>query len=149
MEAKPGHHASVTQTVSQRLVVVKHSLNFTGSKLVLIDTPGLNESIQRDLDHMRGLYQTLQSVDGISAIVLVIPYNFKTDIQWTNTVRYFRDAFMPLFTKGHVCVVLTHMSEDDYEKAQETYGLGFEGVSRSTLDEVNRILSMLITYLFT
>ena len=69
VEAKPGHHA-VTQTVSQRLVVVKHSLNFTGSKLVLIDTPGLNESIQRDLDHMRGLYQTLQRVDGISAIVL-------------------------------------------------------------------------------
>lgn len=136
--AQPGQHSSVTQDVLQQIVVVKNSANHNGSKFMLIDTPGLNESVQRDLDHMLGLFQALQTMHGISAIVLVIPYNWKNDVQWLGTVRYFRDAFMPLFTKGHACVVVTHMAEDDFEKAEEKGG--FETIAKRNLENVNNSL---------
>lgn len=136
--APTGDHRPKTQETTAVGVDIGNSFGFNGSKLMLIDTPGLNESIEKDLDHITSLYSTISSIGEINVLVLVVPYNFKLDAQWSKTMSFFRDAFLPLFTLGHVCLILTHMSEEDYENAQDD--VGFEAVKTKILRECNEVL---------
>lgn len=141
IEAAPGNHSSTTQATSCLTVQISNSLRQNGNLFNFIDTPGLNESIERDMSHMTSLYKTIQNIGEINAIVLVIPYNFKLDIQWVHTVSFFRDAFFPLFTRGHACIALTHMGSEDYDKAEELDG-GFKAVKDKVLAECNQMLGL-------
>ena len=123
-EAKLGNHNPTTQNINKNTVEIRNSGTHNGSLFTFIDTPGLNESTEKDISHMRDLYEKILSVGSINVLVIVIPYNFKLDIQVNDTIAYFRDAFMPLFrAAGHVCVVVTQMSGEDFEKAEESGGV--------------------------
>lgn len=135
-------HQPQTQETVPVVIQVKNSVSYAGTKITLIDTPGLNESIERDLDHMKSLYKTIRKIENINAIALVIPFNFKVDMQWLATMTFFRDAFLPLFVHGHACLAVTHMSKEDYQNAQDD--IGFEDLQKKTLAEVNKMLGLLV-----
>lgn len=137
--AQPGCHSSVTQNTSHLQIQVVNSIHKNGAKYNFIDTPGLNESTKQDLVHMKELYQNILTIGEINALVLVIPYNFKLDIQWVQTVSFFRDAFLPLFARGHACIALTHMSEEDYLNLQDSEE-GFEETKNKVLADCNEKL---------
>ncbi len=51
-------------------------------RLTVIDTPGLNESSEKDLEHMIGLVEKLESVKDISACFIVVKFDGKIDTQY-------------------------------------------------------------------
>lgn len=118
---------------------IGNSLWHNGWCFNFIDTPGLNASPATDLQHMVKLCQAVQIIGEINAIVLVIPYNFKLDLQWVDTMSFFRDAFYSLFARGHACLAINHMSADDFQRADETVG-GFSAMTKQVLAECNEKL---------
>lgn len=135
IEAATGNHYSTTQSTSLVEIEIKNSLYHNGNIFTFMDTPGLNENIMKDIAHVHELYKIIQQVVEISVIVLVIPYNFKFDIAWIQTMSFFRDAFKPLFEKGRSCIALTHMSSEDFKKLEE--GDGFKMITKTILQECN------------
>ena len=136
-EANPAECSAVTLTVSRRTVIVKNSLNFNGYKFQLIDTPGITANLSSIL------LQTLRNaVDEITNLVLVVPYDLKVDQQSKGPICCLRDAFSVLFRTQRVCVVLTRMSEENFEQTKVLPG-GYAAFLNKCLQDINKILGIL------
>ena len=82
-------------------------------KLTVIDTPGLNENPERDLEHMIQIVEELRNTQVcIKACVLVVKFNSKIDTQYIETVHYYSKLLPSLFEKN-VVVVMTDYATDD------------------------------------
>lgn len=91
--------------------------NFTGEKaLVIIDTPGLNESKSEDLLHMKDIIERLNKVKRIKACVFVVKFSAKIDQQYKDTIDYYSQLLPDLF-KSNVLVVVTDYQTDKRSEA--------------------------------
>jgi predicted GTPase len=74
----------------------------TGTQLTLniMDTPGLNESAEKDLHHMKEILEKVKSLHYISCVVLCLQFGFRTGTQFLSTLSYYKQLFHPLFAKG-------------------------------------------------
>ena len=141
--AEDGCKASKTQHTSHSVICIKNSYSCNGTQFAFIDTPGLNESTDKDITHMQELLSEVQALKYVNVLVLVIPYNFKLDIQLVQTMKFYRELFMPLFVAGNVCIVLTHMSEDDLDREQAD---SETNVKQNHLKCCNEALGLQISY---
>lgn len=60
--------------------------------LLVIDTPGLNESIEEDHSHMSQVAQTLKELKSITACVLCIKFDSKIGAQYKATIAYYKSC---------------------------------------------------------
>lgn len=77
----------------------------------VIDTPGLNESASKDLEHMVQLVENLKATGNVSACVLCIKFESKIDMQYRSTVAYYRNLLPSLF-EGNLVIALTAFQTD-------------------------------------
>ena len=80
--------------------------------LLVIDTPGLNESVEKDSLHMSQVVQTLKDLKSITACVLCIKFDSKIDAQYKATIAYYK-KLLPMLFERNVAIVLTNFKTDE------------------------------------
>lgn len=102
---------------TQSTKVVSASINgSSGNEIAIIDTPGLNESKTKDLQHMTEVIQTLHNVKKIKACIFVVKFGSKIDQQYKDTVEYYQKLVPTLFSRN-VLIAMTHYSSDKRSEA--------------------------------
>ena len=82
----------------------------TGS-LTVIDTPGINESKEKDLECMTDLVTTLKEQQTIRACIFVMKFSVKIDQQYRDTIKCYSTLLPSLFSQNCL-IVLTHYATD-------------------------------------
>ena len=84
-------------------------------RLVVIDTPGLNEGDCEDLDHMIDIVEQLNKQRSISACILCVKFDTKMDTQYKATVKYYK-RLLPRLFENNVLIVFTNYCTDERSK---------------------------------
>lgn len=97
---RPGTYIS-TESLEERHIEEYERIPYTNgatlkATLTIIDTPGLNESKESDLEHMIDLVETIQTAETIKACILVVKFSAKIDQQYLSSIM---PNCCPLFLK--------------------------------------------------
>ena len=68
-------------------------------QLAVMDTPGLNESAERDLPHMIEIITEVKNLGSITACLLCVKFDSKIDAQYRATIAYCKKLLPTLFEK--------------------------------------------------
>ena len=118
-----------TQNVSLATFKDKSS----GKTLTVIDTPGLNDSAVRDLEHMIQIVESLQKVGKVLAFIFVVKFDSKIDAQYKSTVQYYSKLLPPL-SKGNVIIVMTDYATDRRSQIlRKKQGIDVDKIKRNAL----------------
>ena len=115
---------------------VRPSVPAQKMELTVIDTPGLNESPEKDLEHMIDLVENLRQKETIKACIFVVKFNSKIDEQYRDTIKYFSRLRPSLF--GHNCIiVMTDYPTDKRSiKRRERLGIKPEVIISNVKQEI-------------
>ena len=84
--------------------------------LTIIDTPGINENEEKDLEHMTDLVTTLKKQQSFKVCIFVVNFSAKIDQQYRDTIKYYATLLPDLFS--HNClIVMTHYATDKRSEA--------------------------------
>ena len=119
-------------------VQVEHNLE--GSpQLAVMDTPGLNESAERDLSHMIEIITEVKNLGSITACILCVKFDSKIDAQYRATIAYYRKLLPTLFERN-VVIVLTNFLMDEYsERRRRRQKVNIDAIVKNTQREVKEI----------
>ena len=102
----------------------------------IVDTPGLNESDDKDLHHMIQIIETVNEMKGVQACIIVNKFSSKIDAQYKATLNYYSKLLPSLFERN-VLIVLTEFATDRRsEMLRQKQGIDVEQVQRDTVKEV-------------
>ena len=114
--------------------------------LTIIDTPGLNESGEKDSSHMMDIIDMLYRKKEIRACILVIKFNAKIDAQYKATMEYYGKLLPGLFDKN-VIIVMTDFATDDHsERMRQRQGIDVGKVKENTIMELRQCSNSQLTY---
>ena len=108
----------------------------TKPRLVVIDTPGLNESAVKDLSHMIDIVKVVKSHGSITACILCVKFDSKIDAQYKATIAYYAKLLPTLFEKNVVIVMTNYLWSDDAMRMRETQGIDVVAIVRNTVRAV-------------
>ena len=115
--------------------------------LTLIDTPGLNESPEKDLVHMIDIINELQMCQKIRAIIFVVKFNARIDAQYRATIEYYSKLLPGLF-ESNVLIVMTDFAMDEHSEIQrERRRINVEKVKQNTMFEIGQCSGNQIKYM--
>ncbi len=105
-----------------------------GGRLRIVDTPGLNESADGDLEHMIDVVRTLKRLQYISACILCVRFESKIDAQYKATVTHYRNL-LPMLFEGNVVIVAANFQTDPRsERLRKAQGVDVDEV----IDRIQR-----------
>ena len=114
--------------------------------LTIIDTPGLNESGEKDSSHMIQIIDKLSEFGKFRACILVIKFNAKIDTQYKATMEYYGQLLPGLFDKN-VIIVMTDFATDDHsERMRQRQGIDVGKVKENTIMELRQCSNSQLTY---
>ena len=104
--------------------------------LRVIDTPGLNEGIEEDHLHMGQVLQSVKELKSITACVFCIKFNSRIDVQYKNTIKYYKKLEPKLFERN-VVIVLTNFKTDKHSVSmRETQRVNVDDVKFNTQRDI-------------
>lgn len=121
-----------TQTVETAAV------DINGRRLVVIDTPGLNESAAKDLSHMISVIKRLRETKEVSACILVVKFSTKIDIQYKATVKYYSSLLPNLFSRSVIIVMTDFANDKRTVMLRKRQGIDVEQVKLNTVREIKQ-----------
>ena len=105
-------------------------------ELTVIDTPGLNENVTKDLAHMIQLIKGLRDINDIHACVLVVKFNAKIDAQYQATLDYYCTLLPELFERNVIIVMTDFATDERSVKMRQRQGINVERVKQNTLEAI-------------
>lgn len=96
--------------------------------LTVLDTPGLNESKEKDHLHMIDLVQSLHKVEKIKACILVVKFELKIDQQYKDTLCFYSKLLPSLFERNVFVVVTGYSVDGRSEKTRKRQCIKFEAI---------------------
>uniref|UniRef100_A0A1X7UJ50 AIG1-type G domain-containing protein n=1 Tax=Amphimedon queenslandica TaxID=400682 RepID=A0A1X7UJ50_AMPQE len=128
------------QIDSGRSVLPKRTVPFT-----IIDTPGLNESAERDLSHMIDIIRNLNEKE-IRACILAVKFNAKIDTQYQATMEYYSKLLPSLFEKNVIIVMTDYATDERSEKMRKKQGINVDDVKLNTILALQQCSNKKMTY---
>ena len=141
--------ATDNKPMTQEVKVVRQKVQVEGVgkvELKLIDTPGLNESAERDLSHMMQIIETINECEEITACIFVVKFNAKIDAQYRATIEYYSKLLPGLFDNNVIIVMTDFATDERSEKQRERQRINVEEVKRNTILEIGKCSNNQISY---
>lgn len=91
--------------------------------LMIVDTPGLNESKSKDLAHMTALIECLNRMKKIRACIFVVKFLAKIDQQYKDTIRYYSELLPDIFKSNVLIVVMEFLTDNRSEATRKKQGI--------------------------
>lgn len=113
--------------------------------LVVIDTPGLNESKSKDFSHMTKLIKQLNIVKMIKACIFVVKFSAKIDQQYKDTIRYYSQLLPSLFSRNVLIVMTDYATDKRSEAIRKTQGMNVTLVMKNIKQEIVATANMAYT----
>ena len=104
--------------------------------LLVIDTPGLNETAVKDLSHMIDIVKNVKRLGSVTACILCVKFDSKIDAQYRATIAYYRKLLPSLFEKNVVIVMTNFLSDERTERWRRSQGIDVSAIVRNTVREV-------------
>ena len=111
-------------------------------RITLIDTPGLNESAVKNLEHMIGIVDVFKHLKEIKACIIVVKFNSKIDTQFKTTVQYYSELLHDLFEKNIIVVMTNYATDDRSVQIRKRQGINDEQVKKNAVDEIVKCSGM-------
>ena len=141
--------ATDNKPMTQEVKVVNKHFSIEGGEkveLTLIDTPGLNESAEKDLSHMMQIIKKINDWGEIRACIFVVKFNAKIDAQYRATIEYYSKLLPGLFD-NNVIIVMTDFATDERSETQrKMMHIDVEQVKENTILEIGKCSKNEITY---
>ena len=141
--------ATDNKPMTQEVKVVRQKVQVEGSRNVwldVIDTPGLNESADKDLSHMIDIIKMLNKCGEIRACILVVKFNAKIDAQYRATMEYYSKLLPGLFDKNVIIVMTDYATDERSEQQRKRQRIDVEQVKRNTILELGKCSNNQISY---
>ena len=145
--------ATDNKPMTQEVKVVTRAVDIEGGRNVLtrrwlriIDTPGLNESAEKDLSHMMQIIKNLNERGEIRACILVVKFNAKIDAQYKATLEYYSKLLPGLFDKNVIIVMTDFATDERSETQRKRLRIDVEQVKRNTILELGKCSNKQLTY---
>ena len=116
---------------------VRHCPN---SLVTVMDTPGLNESHERDLPNMIKVVKAAHELGSVHAVVLVMKVDSRMDQTYKDTVLYYEKLLTKEIFKNNLIIVLS-----GYQAAQRKYRQKPEligQICKQSADDVKNLLGL-------
>ena len=82
------------------------------SKLTVIDTPGIYEDDDKDIEHMIQVIKALHAVGKIQACIFVVKFSSKIDTPYKSSVRYYSKLLPGVFDTNLIIVVTDYACDE-------------------------------------
>uniref|UniRef100_A0A1X7UJ55 AIG1-type G domain-containing protein n=1 Tax=Amphimedon queenslandica TaxID=400682 RepID=A0A1X7UJ55_AMPQE len=141
--------ATDNKPMTQEVKVVRQKVQVEGGRKLLldvIDTPGLNESADKDLSHMIDIIKMLNKCGEIRACILVVKFNAKIDAQYKATMEYYSKLLPGLFDKNVIIVMTDYATDERSELQRKRQRIDVEQVKRNTILELGKCSNNQISY---
>ncbi|XP_011404854.1 PREDICTED: uncharacterized protein LOC105313259 [Amphimedon queenslandica] len=133
-----------TQEVKSKNVQLKSGE--TEMRLDVIDTPGLNESAEKDLSHMIDIIKKLNDCEGVKACILVVKFNAKIDAQYKATIEYYSKLLPGLFERNVIIVLTEYATDERSEQQRKKKRIDVEQIKHDTIAELKKCSNQQIMY---
>ena len=112
---------------------------YNGHTFTVIDTPGLNESAEKDLEHMGSLMNALNGMQGVSACLFCVKFNAKIDAQYKATVEYYSRLLPSLFEENVLIIMTKYETSRRNEELRRKQGIDVDSVKQKCAMEIKDI----------
>lgn len=123
-----------TQIVESSSFSVK--LERVEDQLTVIDTPGIFEDEDKDIQHMMNIIKSLHSVGQIRACLLVVRFSSKIDTPYKSSVKYYSKLLPGVFEKNLITVVTDYASDERSKSLRALQGIDEEQVKSNIVTEI-------------
>ncbi|XP_011408234.1 PREDICTED: uncharacterized protein LOC105315327 [Amphimedon queenslandica] len=133
--------AKDSKSMTQEVKVISKQVEIDdgGSEtLTIIDTPGLNESAEKDLAHMIDIIKKLNECEEIKACILVVKFNAKIDAQYKATIEYYSKLLPGLFEKNVIIVMTDFATDERSEELRKVQDIDVHKVECDTVAEIKQ-----------
>lgn len=104
--------------------------------LSVIDTPGIFEDEDRDIEHMINIIKALHKAGRISAIILVVKYSSKVDTPYKASIRYYAKLLPGLFETNLMIVMTDYACDERSKNLRSLQGINEEAIKENVLLEL-------------
>ena len=108
-------------------------------QLAVMDTPGLNESAERDLPHMIEIITEVKNLGSITACLLCVKFDSKIDAQYRATIAYYKKLLPTLFERNVVIVLTNFLMDEHSEMRRQKQKVDIGAIVENTRHEVTDI----------
>ena len=106
------------------------------TSLTVIDTPGVNESGEKDLKHMTDLVTTLKKEQVFKGCIFVVKFAQKIDQQYRDTIKYYATLLPDLFSQNCLIVLTEYATDKRSEAIRKKKGLDYDTVVKNVKKEI-------------
>ena len=102
----------------------------------VIDTPGIFEDEDKDLEHMVNIIRALHTVGNIRAIILVVKFSSKIDTPYKASVKYYSKLLPGLFETNLITVMTDYACDERSKNLRVLQGIDEEQIKNNILTEL-------------
>ena len=114
----------------------------SSEEVVVMDTPGLNESHQKDLPNMIQIVKAAQELGQAHAIMLVMKMDSRIDQNYKETISYYYQLLGQKAFESNLILVLTNFRQNDRKYRGESGEALLETISNQSGDDVKDHLGL-------
>jgi GTPase Era involved in 16S rRNA processing len=101
--------------------------------LSVIDTPGIFEDEDKDIEHMVNIIRALHTVGSIRAIILVVKFSSKIDTPYKASVKYYSKLLPGLFETNLITVMTDYACDERSKNLRALQGINEEQIKKNIL----------------
>ena len=104
--------------------------------LSVIDTPGIFEDEDKDIEHMINIIRALHTVGRIRAIILVVKFSSKIDTPYKASVKYYSKLLPGLFETNLITVMTDYACDERSKNLRVLQGIDEEQIKNNIITQL-------------
>jgi predicted GTPase len=130
--------ARTNQPETQLVKSAEFKVRYQGGvqTLSVIDTPGIFEDEDKDIEHMVNIIRALHDIGKIRAIILVVKFSSKIDTPYKASVKYYSKLLPGLFETNLITVMTDYACDERSKNLRVLQGIDEEQIKRNIVTQL-------------
>lgn len=107
-----------------------------GSSISVIDTPGIFEDEDKDIEHMINIIKSLHAVGEVRACILVVKFSSKVDTPYKSSIKYYSKLLPGLFETNLIVVMTDYACDERSKNLRVLQGIDEEQIKKNIYKEI-------------
>jgi len=110
--------------------------DLAGSSLTVIDTPGIYEDDDKDIEHMIQVIKALHAVGKIQACIFVVKFSSKIDTPYKSSVKYYSKLLPGVFDSNLIIAVTDYACDERSKHLRSLQNIDEEKITQNIVNEL-------------
>lgn len=102
----------------------------------VIDTPGIFEDEDKDIEHMVNIIRALHEVGEVRACILVVKFSSKIDTPYKASIKYYSKLLPGLFENNLIIIMTDYACDERSKNLRALQGIDEEKIKNNILAEI-------------